>query len=100
MSREQVIKSIFPRRPPLSRKHRQTNGQAIAERSKVRPRRMDTLKLAGLFKGNPGLDFLMVCWQDDPALQIVITRFSAEVSAVGLCGCGWAVDGVGERVKQ
>ncbi|WP_224087864.1 hypothetical protein [Nostoc sp. MS1] len=33
---------------------------------------MEKLKMAGLLKENPGLDFLMECWQDDPALQIVI----------------------------
>ncbi|BAY41448.1 hypothetical protein NIES2111_58440 (plasmid) [Nostoc sp. NIES-2111] len=48
------------------------SSEAIAERSKARPWRMEKLKMAGLFKENPGFDFLMECWQDDPALQIVI----------------------------
>ncbi|QLE59742.1 hypothetical protein [Nostoc sp. TCL26-01] len=48
------------------------SSEVIAERSKVRPWRMEKLKMAGLLKENPGLDFLIECWQDDPALQIVI----------------------------
>ncbi|MEA5569239.1 hypothetical protein [Anabaena sp. UHCC 0399] len=44
----------------------------IALRSKARPWRMEKLKMAGLLKENPGIDFLMECWNDDPALQIVI----------------------------
>ncbi|MBD2505239.1 hypothetical protein [Anabaena azotica] len=50
------------------------SSEAIALRSKARPWRMEKLKMAGLLKENPGLDFLMECWNDDPALQIVITR--------------------------
>ncbi|MBD2255701.1 hypothetical protein [Nostoc parmelioides] len=49
------------------------SSEAIALRSKARPWRMEKLKMAGLLKENPGLDFLMECWNDDPALQIVIT---------------------------
>ncbi|MBC1218054.1 hypothetical protein GNE08_28105 (plasmid) [Trichormus variabilis ARAD] len=48
------------------------SSEAIAKRSKARPWRMEKLKMAGLLQENPGLDFLMECWQDDPALQIVI----------------------------
>jgi hypothetical protein len=48
--------------------------EGIAQRQKARPWRMEKLKMAGLLKENPGLDFLMECWNDDPALQIVITR--------------------------
>ncbi|MBD2253349.1 hypothetical protein [Nostoc parmelioides] len=49
------------------------SSEAISLRSKARPWRMEKLKMAGLLKENPGLGFLMECWQDDPALQIVIT---------------------------
>lgn len=48
------------------------SSEAIALRSKARPWRMEKLKMAGLLKENPRFDFLMECWQDDPALQIVI----------------------------
>ncbi|WP_414755279.1 hypothetical protein [Anabaena sp. CCY 9910] len=48
------------------------SSEAITQRHKARPWRMEKLKMAGLLKENPGLDFLMKCWNDDPALQIVI----------------------------
>ncbi|MBD2505132.1 hypothetical protein [Anabaena azotica] len=50
------------------------SSEVIALRLKARPWWTEKLKMAGLFKENPGLDFLMECWNDDPALQIVITR--------------------------
>ncbi|HEY9801515.1 MAG TPA: hypothetical protein V6D25_14250 [Leptolyngbyaceae cyanobacterium] len=39
--------------------------------------------MAGLFQENPGLNFLMECWNDDPALQIVITRLVRKCSQWG-----------------
>ncbi|MBC1221631.1 hypothetical protein GNF10_32060 [Nostoc sp. UCD121] len=47
----------------------------IAMRSKVRLLRMEKLKMASLVGENPGFDSLQQCWNDDPALQIVI-KFS------------------------
>ena len=46
------------------------------------------LKMAELFKENPGLDFLMECWNDDPASANCNQGAGAEVSSVGLCGGG------------
>ncbi|MBD2504600.1 hypothetical protein [Anabaena azotica] len=66
------------------------SSEAIALRSKARPWRMEKLKMAGLLKENPGLDFLMECWNDDPALQIVITRLVRKCPQWGLV----VVDGV------
>ncbi|MBD2359560.1 hypothetical protein H6G41_34335 [Tolypothrix sp. FACHB-123] len=48
------------------------SNEAIAQRSKARPWRMEKLKLAEVLKENPGFEFLRECWEDDPALQIVI----------------------------
>jgi hypothetical protein len=46
--------------------------EAIAIRSKMRPLRMEKLKLAGMLGEKPDFKFLAECWNDDPALQIVI----------------------------
>jgi hypothetical protein len=35
---------------------------------------MDKLKMAEQLRENPGFDFLMECWEDDPALRIVIKK--------------------------
>ncbi|MEA5506859.1 hypothetical protein VB735_27925 [Halotia wernerae UHCC 0503] len=48
--------------------------EAIAARSKARPGRMQKLKLAEVLRENPGVEFLRECWNDDPALQIVIRK--------------------------
>nr|WP_322657120.1 hypothetical protein [Dendronalium sp. ChiSLP03b]MDZ8203449.1 hypothetical protein [Dendronalium sp. ChiSLP03b] len=48
------------------------SSEAIAARSKARPWRMNKLKIAGVLGENPGFEFLMERWSDDPALQIVI----------------------------
>jgi hypothetical protein len=52
--------------------------EAIVARSNVRPERMQKLKVAGNSGQNPGFDFLQECWQDDPALQIVIKKLLAK----------------------
>ncbi|WP_191762449.1 hypothetical protein [Komarekiella delphini-convector] len=52
--------------------------EAIAARSKARPVRMQKLKLAEVLRENPGFEFLTECWNDDPALQIVIRKLLAK----------------------
>ena len=47
---------------------------AIVARSNVRSKRMQKLKVAANSGQNPGFDFLQECWDDDPALQIVIKK--------------------------
>ncbi|MBG1271143.1 hypothetical protein F8S12_34660 [Nostoc sp. WHI] len=42
------------------------------------------------FPANSGFDFLLECWNDDPALQIVIKKLVAKFPQWGI-GC---VDGV------
>jgi hypothetical protein len=54
------------------------SSEAIAARSKARPWRMEKIKTAEVLKQNPGFDFLLECWQDDPALQIVIKKLLAK----------------------
>ncbi|WP_242055922.1 hypothetical protein [Nostoc flagelliforme] len=48
--------------------------EAIVARSNMRPERMQKLKVAGNSGQNPGFNFLQECWNDDPALQIVIKK--------------------------
>jgi hypothetical protein len=48
--------------------------EAIVARSNMRPERMQKLKVAANSGYNPGFDFLQECWNDDPALQIVIKK--------------------------
>ncbi|MEH1865354.1 MAG: hypothetical protein V7K69_10115 [Nostoc sp.] len=50
----------------------------IAMRSQARLLRMEKLKMASLVGENPGFDFLQQCWNDDPALQIVIKKLLAK----------------------
>ncbi|MEH2350796.1 MAG: hypothetical protein V7K55_22905 [Nostoc sp.] len=38
---------------------------------------------------NPGFDFLLSCWNDDPAKADFDQEIAGEVSAVGDCDCGW-----------
>ncbi|AUB42450.1 Methyl-accepting chemotaxis protein [Nostoc flagelliforme CCNUN1] len=52
--------------------------EAIVARSNVRPERMQKLKVAGNSGQNPGFDFLQECWNNDPALQIVIKKLLAK----------------------
>ncbi|MHC5930797.1 hypothetical protein [Nostoc sp.] len=62
----------------------------IAIRSKARLLRMEKLKMASLVGENPGFDFLLSCWNDDPALQIVIKKLLAKFPQWGIA----CVDGV------
>ncbi len=64
--------------------------EAIVARSQIRPERMQKLKLAGNSAQNPGFDFLHECWNDDPALQIVIKKLLAKCPQWGIT----IVDGV------
>ncbi|MCC5661966.1 hypothetical protein LC608_34535 [Nostoc sp. XA010] len=54
--------------------------EAIVARSNMRPERMQKLKVAANSGQNPGFDFLQECWNDDPALQIVIKKLLAKFS--------------------
>ncbi|RCJ40892.1 hypothetical protein A6770_37085 [Nostoc minutum NIES-26] len=64
--------------------------EAVVARSKARPGRMEKLKMAEQLRENPGVEFLMECWDDDPALRIVIKKLVAKFPQWGLV----AVDGV------
>ncbi|MBD2441322.1 hypothetical protein H6G69_31840 [Nostoc sp. FACHB-110] len=64
--------------------------EAVVERSRIRPWRMEKLKMAEQWRENPGDDFLMECWADDPALRIVIKKLVAKCPQWGLV----AADGV------
>ena len=52
--------------------------EAIVARSNMRPERMQKLKVVANSGQNPGFDFLKECWDDDPALQIVIKKLLAK----------------------
>nr|MDZ8061856.1 hypothetical protein [Nostoc sp. EkiNYC01] len=60
------------------------SSDAIAARSKARPGRMEKLKLAQILEGNPGFEYLKECWDDDPALRIVIKKLLAKFPQWGL----------------
>ncbi|MHC5761405.1 hypothetical protein [Nostoc sp.] len=64
--------------------------EAIVTRSNVRPERMQKLKVAANSGQNPGFEFLLECWNDDPALQIVIKKLLAKFPQWGIV----CVDGV------
>ncbi|MBD2496750.1 hypothetical protein [Nostoc sp. FACHB-280] len=64
--------------------------EAVVERSRIRPWRMEKLKMAEQWRENPGDDFLMECWADDPALRIVIKKLVIKCPQWGLV----AVEGV------
>jgi hypothetical protein len=64
--------------------------EAIVARSNVRPQRMQKLKVVANSGQNPGFDFLQECWDDDPALQIVIKKLLAKFPQWGIT----IVDGV------
>ncbi|MBE8992401.1 hypothetical protein [Nostoc sp. LEGE 12450] len=64
--------------------------EAIVARSNVRPERMQKPKLAANSGQNPGFDFLRECWDDDPALQIVIKKLLVKYRQWGIA----VMDGV------
>ncbi len=51
---------------------------------------MQKLKLAEMLRENPGVEFLAECWNDDPALQIVIRKLLMRFPQWGVA----CVDGV------
>jgi hypothetical protein len=64
--------------------------EAIVARSNMRPVRREKLNRAANSGENPGFDFLQECWNDDPALQIVIKKLLAKFPQWGVA----IVDGV------
>ncbi|MBN3880281.1 MAG: hypothetical protein HWQ42_29290 [Nostoc sp. JL23] len=64
--------------------------EAIVARSNMRPVRREKLNRAANSEENPGFDFLQECWNDDPALQIVIKKLLAKFPQWGIA----IVDGV------
>ncbi|WP_242056191.1 hypothetical protein [Nostoc flagelliforme] len=48
--------------------------EAIVARANMRPERMQKLKVAANSGQNPGLAFLLSCWDDDPALVIAVKK--------------------------
>lgn len=75
--------------PPVSQTEKWSS-EAIATRLKVRPQKMEKLKMAGILRENPGFEYLQQCWNDDPALQIVIKKLLAKFPQWGIA----CVDGV------
>ncbi len=67
--------------------------EAIVARSNMRPERMQKLKVAANSGQNPGFEFLQECWDDDPALQIVIKKLLAKFPQWGIA----IVDGMLEK---
>ncbi|MCF2152066.1 hypothetical protein IQ276_037850 [Desmonostoc muscorum LEGE 12446] len=61
--------------------------EAIVARANVRPERMQKLKVAANSGQNPGFDFLLSCWSDDPAKADSDQETAGEVSTVGNCSC-------------
>ncbi|AUB35442.1 Methyl-accepting chemotaxis protein [Nostoc flagelliforme CCNUN1] len=64
--------------------------EAIVARSNMRPECMQKLKVAANSGENPGFEYLLSCWQDDPALQIVIKKLLVKFPQWGIA----IVDGV------
>ncbi|MFS0519848.1 hypothetical protein ACEYW6_34830 [Nostoc sp. UIC 10607] len=58
--------------------------EAIVARSNMRPERMQKLKVAANSGQNPGVEYLLSCWNDDPALQIVIKKLLAKFPQWGV----------------
>ncbi|WP_242055392.1 hypothetical protein [Nostoc flagelliforme] len=64
--------------------------KAIVARSNMRPVRREKLNRAANSGDNPGFNFLQECWNDDPALQIVIKKVLVKFPQWGIA----IVDGV------
>ncbi|MBD2730557.1 hypothetical protein H6G96_30635 [Nostoc sp. FACHB-892] len=64
--------------------------EAIVARSNARPVRREKLNRAVNSSENPGFGFLQECWNDDPALQIVIKKLLGKFPQWGVA----IVDGV------
>ncbi|PHJ69181.1 hypothetical protein VF14_03350 [Nostoc linckia z18] len=57
-------------------------------KSQVRPARIHKLKLAQTLGENPGFEYLKECWDDDPALRIVIKKLVAKFPEWGFTIAG------------
>ncbi|WP_414516549.1 hypothetical protein [Nostoc sp. PCC 9305] len=66
------------------------SSELIAARSKARTGKLERLKMAGILRENPGFEYLLSSWNDDPALQIVIKKLLAKFPQWGIA----IVDGV------
>ncbi len=64
--------------------------EAIVAGSNVRPEHMQKLKVAANLGQNPGFDFLLSCWNANPALQIAIKKLLVKFPYWGII----CVDGV------
>ena len=58
--------------------------EAIVARSNMRPVRREKLNRAANSGQNPGFNFLQECWDNDPALQIVIKKLLAKFPQWGI----------------
>jgi hypothetical protein len=58
--------------------------EAIAARSNLRPVRTEKLNRAGNWAENPGFEYLVSCWNDDPALQILIRKLLVKFPQWGI----------------
>jgi myosin heavy subunit len=75
--------------PPVPQTEKWSH-EAIVARSNMRPARREKLNLSANSGENPGFDFLLSCWNDDPALQIVVKKVLAKFPQWGIA----CVDGV------
>ncbi|MBE8968462.1 hypothetical protein IQ277_20220 [Nostocales cyanobacterium LEGE 12452] len=64
--------------------------EAIVARANARPERMQKLKVVANSGQNPGFEYLQECWNDDPALQILIKKLLVKFPQWGVA----IVDGV------
>ncbi|MBD2565892.1 MULTISPECIES: hypothetical protein [Nostoc] len=64
--------------------------EAIVARANARPVRREKLNRAANSGENPGFEYLQECWNDDPALQIVIKKLLVKFPQWGIA----IVDGV------
>ncbi|MHC5763695.1 hypothetical protein [Nostoc sp.] len=60
------------------------SNEAIVARANARPERMQKLKVAANSGENPGFEYLQECWNDDPALQIVIKKLLVKFPRWGI----------------
>ncbi|MBD2564676.1 hypothetical protein H6G95_29640 [Nostoc linckia FACHB-391] len=50
----------------------------------MRPERMQKLKVAANSAQNPGFEYLQECWNDDPALVIVVKKLLVKYPQWGI----------------
>ncbi|MBD2565633.1 MULTISPECIES: hypothetical protein [Nostoc] len=63
--------------------------EAIVARSNMRPVRREKLNRAANSGENPGFDFLQECWNDDPALVIMIKKLLVKYPQWGIAIVDW-----------